>query len=244
MPVAADETPNALYDAAYDRWHALPVAPFTTYDGRFTLTRGDRTQLRLYSVAFRSSDRKCRVTGVPIDKHDRPDPPQVTKRCLTPEFAFTFVPQTAVATDATGLDLAVPTPDPNESPEPKTIASVRVRSRPYAIALAGHETIGGIETVHLALRPYRNANKHVLRDVWIDPATNGVVRLRGETTSGPNLIHVVFTATYAEDASTQTLEHVEAYGKAQILFLHASGNVSFDLTNVEHPASIPDAEFR
>jgi hypothetical protein len=83
----------------------------------------------------------------------------------------------------------------------------------------------------------------VLRDVWIDPVTNGVVRLRGEATSGPNLIHVDFVATYDEDATTQALVRVDAFAKAQLLFLRESGNVSFELDNVAYPGTLPDALF-
>ncbi len=239
----AQRSPNALYDAAYDRWRGLAQAPFMTYDGRFVLVRNTKTQVRLYTVAYRNSDRICRVTGVAIDAKDRPDPPEVTKRCLTPAFAFTFIPQTQAGADAAGLDLNVPTPDPTESADLKTLASVRARSRPYAIAFAGDDTIDGKPTEHLTLRPYRNPDKHVLRDVWIDPVTNGVVRLRGEATSGPNLIHVDFEATYDEDATTQSLVRVDAFAKAQLLFLRESGNVSFELNNVAYPANLPDALF-
>jgi hypothetical protein len=243
MPAPAQRSPTALYDAAYDRWRGLAQAPFATYDGRFVLVRNAKTQVRLYTVAYRNSDRRCRVTGVAIDAKDRPDPPEVTKRCLTPAFAFTFIPQTQEGADAAGLNLNVPTPDPTESADLKTLASVRARSRPYAVTPAGEETIDGKLTEHLALRPYRNPEKHVLRDVWIDPVTNGVVRLRGEATSGPNLIHVNFEATYDEDATTQTLVRVDAFAKAQLLFLRASGNVSFELDNVAYPGSLPDAMF-
>jgi hypothetical protein len=240
----AQASPAALYDAAYDRWRGLAVPPFATYDGRFTLVRGAKSLVRRYTVAYRSSDRTSRVTGVALDANDRPDPPKVTDRCLNPGFAFSFVSQKGSAMDATGLALDVPTPEPEASDAMRTLASVRARSRPYDVTFAGDETIDGIRTTHLVLRPYDRPDRHVLRDLWIDPSTNGVVRLRGEATSGPNLFHVDFVATYAEDANAQTLLHVDAFGKAQLLFVRESGNVSFALTNVAFPASLPDAVFR
>jgi hypothetical protein len=240
---AAQSAPNALYDAAYDRWRALPVAPFTTFDSRFVLVRNGKTSVRLYTIAYRSSDRLCRITGVPLDAHDRPDPPTVTRRCLTPGFAFTFVPQASSDAEATGLNLNVPSPDPSETDSIKTITSVRARSRPYAVTLVGSETIDGIETTHLALHPYRTPDKHVLRDLWIDPVTDGVVKLRGEATAGANLVHVTFEATYLEDRTTQTLVRVDAFAKAQLLFMRESGDVSFELTDQKHPETLPDALF-
>ena len=244
-PAGADgpPSPRALYDAAFDHWRELTVPPFSTYDGKLTIVRDGKSQLRLYTVAYRAADRRCRVTGVAIDARDRPDPTYVTQRCVRPDLSFTFVPQKSDAGDATGLNLNIPTPEPSEAADIKTITSVRARSRPYDVTFAGNETIDGKETTHLALRPYRDPAKHILRDVWIDPATNGVVRLRGEATSGPNLIHVDFTATYAEDANAQTLARVDAFAKAQLLLFHESGNISFDLTNVAHPAALPDATF-
>jgi hypothetical protein len=238
----ADPAANALYDAAYDRWRALPVPPYATYDGRFALVRNGKTQVRLFDVAFRSADRRCRVTGVAIDARDRPEKPQVTRRCLTPDFAFSFIPQASSGASATGLDLSVPTPEPSGSPEFKTLASVRVRSRAYAVSFLADETIDGTVTKHLALAPFGDPHKHVLREIWIDPATDGVVRIRGEARSGP--IHVDFVANYHEGDRLQTLVRVDAYAKAQVLFLRESGDVSFDLENVAYPRTLPDALFR
>ncbi|MFY9780583.1 MAG: hypothetical protein WAJ85_08740 [Candidatus Baltobacteraceae bacterium] len=241
VPAGSQSDGDALYDAAFDRWQGIAEPAYATYDARFTLVRGAKVTTRLNAIAYRRSDGRCHTAGVALDRRDRPDRPNVTKRCLSPAFAFTFIPQSG--SDAAALNLNVPAPDPSDEARLKTIGAVRVRVRPYAIALAGTESANGKETVHLTLRPLREPNKHVLRDIWIDPATDGVVRLHGEATAGPNLFHVDFNAFYDEDATTQTLRRVEGKAKVQLLFVHASGDVSYELTNIAYPATLPASLF-
>ena len=240
-PAGAQSDANALYDEAFDRWQGLAQRDYATYDARFTLTRGTKVTRRLETIAYRRSDGRCRIAGVAIDQRDRPDPPKVTKRCLSPAFAFTFSPQSGG--DAPGLALNVPTPDASDEAGLKTIGAVRVRARPYAIAFAGTEVLNGKETEHLTLRPLRDPDKYVLRDIWIDPVTGGVARLHGEATSGPRLFHVDFNAFYDEDAVTQTLRRIEADAKVQLLLLRASGTVTYELTNIAYPENLPQSLF-
>ncbi len=244
---SAQNAAEALYDSAYARWAALPLAAFATYDGRITFVRNAKSKTRLETIAYRRSDRRCRIAGVPLDAHDKPDPPEVTDRCFAPDYAFTFVPQSGAGAAAIQLD--VPTPDPGSATAssgaaaPKTIGAVQVRVRPYAIVFAGDEVVEGKDTAHLSLRPFRDPKKNVLRDVWIDRKTNGVVRLRGEATAGPNVVHVIFDAYYSEDAGSQTLRHVDARAKVQLFFLRESGTISLELTNIAYPPSIPNSLF-
>ncbi len=244
---SAQNAAEALYDSAYDRWAALPLAAFATYDGRITFVRNAKSKTRLETIAYRRSDRRCRIAGVALDARDKPDATEVTDRCFAPDYAFTFVPQSGAG--ATAIDLDVPTPAPSGGPEaggaaaPKTIGAVHVRVRPYAVVFAGDEMVEGKNTAHLSLRPFRDPKKNVLRDVWIDRLTNGVVRLRGEASAGPNVLHVVFDAYYSEDASSQTLRRVEARAKAQFLFLRESGTISLELTNIAYPSTIPNSFF-
>jgi len=244
---SAQNSAEALYDSAYARWAALPLAAFATYDGRITFVRNAKSKTRLETIVYRRSDRRCRIAGVALDAHDKPDPPEVTDRCFAPDYAFTFVPQSGAG--AAAIDLDVPTPVPSGESEsgpaaaPKTIGAVQVRVRPYAVVFAGDEIVEGKETAHLSLRPFRDPRKNVLRDVWIDRLTNGVVRLRGEATAGPDVLHVIFDAYYFEDGSSQTLHRVEARAKAQILFVRESGTISLELTNIAYPASIPSSVF-
>ena len=237
----------ALYDAAYDRWKALPAAPYVTYDVDFVAELRGKRQERKYAVAYRARDGECLVTGIALDARDRPEKPDVTDRCFGPDFAFTFIPQRRGASGGGALGGAVPfdvpTPEPSSSDEPRRIARVNARSRPYAITVAGEENVGSARTVHLVLRPLRDPNKHILRDLWIDRATNGIACLRGEVEGGANLAHVEFTATYAEDAVSQTLQNVTGYVKAQLLLVKIGADVTFAQTSYATPASLPDWYF-
>ena len=235
-----------LYDMAYDRWKALPAAPYATYDAHFVATFRGKRQERAYTVAYRARDGQCLVTGTALDARDRPDPPQVTDRCFGPDFAFTFVPQRRNARGASalgGVPLDIPTPEPGPSQAPRTIGRVSVRSRPYAVTTVGDETIGHTPTVHLALRPLRDPARYILRDLWIDRTTNGVVRLGAEVEAGANLAHVSFVATYAQDAKTQTLQNLTGYVKAQLLLVKVGADVSFAQTSYAYPVTLPDWYF-
>ncbi len=231
----------ALYDAAYDRWHALPRAPFATYDAVTRITRRGREQTRRSTVALRARDHVCRIVGVPLDARDRADPPRVTNRCLFPDSALTFLPQAQAGAGPLPIDIATPSPETSEAP--RTIAHVTARARTYDVTYAGNETVDGIRTVHLALRPYRDPGKHLVRDVWIDRSTNGVVRLHGVASLAASLASVDFFADYDEGATTQVLRHLSGFAKAQLLFVKAGADFTFDLTNAAYPATLPDALF-
>jgi hypothetical protein len=243
---AADSVPplsaHALYDAAFDRWRALPVPAFATYTARGVETRKGRAQERVDDVWYRESDGHCTSIGVALDARDRPEGPDFRDRCLSPGYAFTFVPQRHGA-GGSALPLDVPTPEPSANPELKTIGSISARSRPYAVTLAGDETLEGKPVAHLTLQPFGDPSKHILRDLWIDRATLGVVRLRGEAWANAHLIRVQFDAYYDESPTQQTLRRITGYGKAQVLLLKVGADFALSLDGFQYPATIPDWVF-
>lgn len=232
----------ALYDAAADRWKALPLPPFATYATDAVATRKGRVEERRSEVYYRESDGRCTIVGVPLDARDRPDPPDFESRCLSPNYSFGFVPERH-AVFGPSIPLEVPTAEPASGDAPKEIAAITVRTRPYALTLAGTEAIEGKAAIHLVLRPYRDPAKYVLRDLWIDPATDAVVRLRGEATSTANLAHVIFDAYYDEGPRQQTLHRITGYVKAQLLLLKIGADFTYDLYAHTYPAALPDWYF-
>lgn len=233
---------RALYDAAYDRWRGLPRAPYVTYDQILSVTRKGRVQVRRSSVALRIRDHACRIIGIPLDSRDRVDAPRLSDRCFSPDSALTFV-QRAGESNVGPLPVELATPAPGASGEPRTIGRVSARARAYEVTYIGEETIDGVPTAHLLLRPYGDPAKHLIRDLWIDRATNGVVRLHGEATFSARLASIDFIADYTEDATSQTLRHVAGFAKAQVLFVKAGADFTVDLTNNAYPALLPDALF-
>ena len=232
----------ALYDAVYDRWRALPRDPFATYEQTVRIVRKGRTVVRHDRVAIRERDHLCRIVGVPLDAADRPDASKLTDRCFSTDAAFTLVPQDA--NDATGpLPVDVATPEPDATTGPRTIARVTTRVRPYEVTLVGDETVDGVATTHLALVPYRDPASHLVRDLWIDRATNGVVRLHGVASLAARFASVDFVADYAEDARSQALRTVSGYAKAQLLLLRVGADFAFAIDDVAHPETLPEATF-
>lgn len=69
-------------------------------------------------------------------------------------------------------------PPPDLADDPlKTIAAVSAADVAYRIALAGNETIAGVESAHLTLKPLRDPVAYPLRDLWIARDSYQVVRL-------------------------------------------------------------------
>jgi hypothetical protein len=227
----------ALYDAAFDRWKNLPQSAFATYVTHVEITRKGRTEKRINRIAYRRSDNICLTVGVPLDARDRPDAPTVTDRCLAPDYSFTFVTQRSPGHGGP-LPVSLATPAPEETAV-ATIGHVRVRSRNYDVTFAGDETIAGVAVVHLSLRPFGDANKHILRDLWIDPLTRGVVRLHGVAPLVGPLATVDFTADYDVGPQSQTLTAVRGFAKAQLLLIKLGADFTFEQTDFAYPASLP-----
>jgi hypothetical protein len=80
---------------------------------------------------------------------------------LTPDYSFGIA-------HAFARTPAMPAP---QSTGLKTIAIVVSPQHDYAVTDAGSETIDGVATEHLVLKPLHDPNRYRLRDLWIDPAT-------------------------------------------------------------------------
>jgi len=119
------------------------------------------------------------------------------------------------------------------------IACVSARNRPYDVSLVGDETMDGVATAHLRLVPVGDPGKHVLRDVWIDRRTDGVVALGGEAHLPGHVVRIDFRAHYDEDGDRETLRRVDGRAKAQLLIVSARTDVSYDLSNYTYPEVIP-----
>ncbi|GAC1492838.1 MAG: hypothetical protein NVS1B2_06630 [Vulcanimicrobiaceae bacterium] len=82
-----------------------------------------------------------------------------------------------------------------------------------------------------------------MRDVWIDRATSGVVRLHGEAELAARVAHVDFVADYTEDARTQVLRDLHGFAKAQVLFVRSGADFRIEFANFTYPADLPQSLF-
>jgi hypothetical protein len=238
----ADRPATFWYDAARDRWKTLPRSPYAAYDVDIVATiKGKRTE-RKEREWFRASDATCLDVGVALDAKDRPDPPQVTKSCFGPDYAFELFDQKRSGGGAGGVPIEIASAGPSAAPsgEPRTIGEVSARSRPYALALVGDETVDGVDAVHLKLTPFADPDHHVLRDLWIDRSSFAVVRLAGEARGAAGLARATFEADYAQSPAAQLLTAVTGYVKAQLAFLKIGADFSYALTNLTLPETLPD----
>ena len=234
------------YDRAYDHWRSLPREHFATYDTDLVYTFKGKPKERKQHVAFRYHDGRCLIVGVPIDSRDRPDKTQITDRCFGPDFSFAFVQQRLGGFKNAPIE--IPTVAPTDAPtaqasgEPKTIASVKTRARPYDVTFVGYEQKDGKNTIHLALVPNIHPADHLLTDMWIDPTTSGVVHLRAEAAVG-HVARITFEAAYDEDANSQTLTSVVGYAKGQVLLVRIGLDFTYRQSNIDYPDTLPDWYF-
>jgi uncharacterized protein YchJ len=235
------------YDRAYDRWRGLARPHFATYDVDFVYTLRGKRKERKQRVAFRYHDGRCLVVGVPLDSRDRPDKPQVTDRCFGPDFSFAFVQQRLGGFKGSPIEIPTmaPTVEPAVHPSgaPPTIALVRTRARAYDVTLVDYESKDDKNTAHLALRALDHPADHILTDMWVDTQTLGVVALRAEATTNPNIARVILDAAYDEDKATQVLTSVSGQVKAQVLLVHAGVDFSYRQSNFDYPDVLPDWYF-
>jgi hypothetical protein len=107
---------------------------------------------------------------------------------------------------------ARPSPEVQTAPLP-VLGAVRVESvLYYRIAGAEPETIDGTPTEHLSLRAIADPGSHPLTDLWIEPGSALVRRVRGAFTDayGGVTASIVATGTFALSGPywVQTSEHV------------------------------------
>lgn len=235
------------YDAAYDHWRALPREHFATYDTDLVYVLSGKRKERKDRVAFRYHDGKCLVVGIPLDKRDRPDKTQITDRCFGPDFSFAFVQQRLGGFKNAPIEIPTvaptDTPAPHVSGLPEEIGKVKTRTRPYDVTFAGYETKDGKNTVHLTLVALYHPADHLLTDMWIDPATLGVVHLRAVAEANQRVARVTFEAFYDEDAGNQVLTSVKGYVKAQALVAKIGIDFVYQQSNFQYPDTLPDWYF-
>ncbi|MBD5604492.1 MAG: hypothetical protein IAI48_05315 [Candidatus Eremiobacteraeota bacterium] len=93
----------------------------------------------------------------------------------TPRLAVTYAFGLVPPSHDVPLPGDVPTPVPGE---PRTIGSVSALARTYDVRLAGEETIGAATCWHLTLKPLGNPGAYRLRDLYVEEATDQIVRLK------------------------------------------------------------------
>lgn len=95
-------------------------------------------------------------------------------------------------------------PSPAGTSDLPIIASVTAIGRVYDVSLVGTETVDGLYTYHLHLKPAIQPNRYRIRELWVDVYTYRIVRLQtqGNFTSTP-MSNVPWLVTFQSvDGST------------------------------------------
>jgi hypothetical protein len=160
---------HQIFDAAFRRLQSYPLPPYAIWTSTWHIDAttigyaGQETStVEVHRYAARMSDGMENVSG-PVVAGKLP-PVLIVRQFLGP-FGWMLRRSVHVA-PAGGVQM-----EPDIAGL-QTIASVvAVAQLPYVADLVGVETIDGHLTYHLRLRPTSDAQRHNLRDLWIDTQT-------------------------------------------------------------------------
>lgn len=128
------------------------------------------------------------------------------------------------------------TPPPNLAEDPlHTIATVTAVDVAYRIAVAGEETIGGIDTTHLGLQPLRDPAAYPLRDLWVARDTYEIVQLTYALPFKRSVALITYGFAPVGRPPLWTIVRISASAGAE--------SVSEELRNVSFPANEPESYF-
>ena len=120
---------------------------------------------------------------------------------------------------------------PPEAENLRTIATVTSIDRTYDVSLAGTETIGGLYTYHLVLKPTIRPDRYRIRDLWVDAYTYQPVQMRtqGNFANAP-MSDVPWLITFQDVDGSIYIESETAM--APLAFRHdrtfSSATITFD----------------
>jgi hypothetical protein len=147
-----------------------------------------------------------------------------------------------------GLFDAPGTPEPEATPEVKTLAVVRAYNPGYIIADLGDTTLDGLDVFHLGFTPIRDPGHHVLREMWIDKASSLPLRYLTEipvnypSDAGQVVQHEATVDTALLDGH---LTNTEVNGRFRIRVgeVDTDGVVKWSVSEVSFPVDVPDWAF-
>jgi hypothetical protein len=129
---------------------------------------------------------------------------------------------------------ASPPPDLADDPL-RTIATVTAVDVAYRITLAGDETIDGVATAHLLLRPVRDPTAYPLRGLWIARDTYQVVRLVYALPFKRSVALVTYDFAPVGTPPLWSIVHIAASAEGEA--------ISQDLREIVFPADEPPSYF-
>jgi hypothetical protein len=138
-------------------------------------------------------------------------------------------------------------PDPSSSPagdELREIASVEAVSRDYSIALAGVESVRGVDAFHLTLTPVRAPAVNRLRDLWVDAENYDTLRLamRGLFRGKP-YEDARWVVTYVKMDGRSYVQQIRTDDTLRFGLDRFVTGLQYDFVGYEFPASISPLTF-
>jgi hypothetical protein len=128
-------------------------------------------------------------------------------------------------------------PQPTGTAPPVIATVTALGTVPYRMQDRGMEQIDGKPVYHLALTPLRNPKHNVLREIWIDAASNLPVRYVAERTIDDPFEYYTYLTTVEAAEIDGHLVNVHAQGVGQ------NGLGEWNISDITFPDSEPDWVF-
>jgi hypothetical protein len=234
-------SPTQIFLRAQQAWLARAVPPYESFriacDKTFLAPRCEAGEVVQFTVRMRdgrSFAESLPAGGVPSKVLARGA--FITGPAGTPLGFYRLLPGASPP----------PAAPPNLVADPlQTIATVTADARVYDVALAGDESLGGRRCYHLVLRPYRDASRYPLRDLWVEEATDQIVQLAYERpyVERDTWARVLYRFAPVGPDRIWAIVHIEAEATLPGFLSHAVDRVSDDLEAIAFPQTVPDAQF-
>ena len=202
----ATASSNAVVSRALERLQLYGTPPYVAY----LIEENGIT----HRIAFRGTDEMMNDSAYAPDQ-DRVPPARVYRAFVGP---LAYSVHEAIATPAPSDTQPVSPTDLASTL--KTIAVVSSRGHLYDVGIGDIERMDGRETYHITLKPRKDAEKNVLRDLWIDTATYDVVRAGYVYPHPPDVVGVGTQADLVVDFVTLGRYRIASHWGA---FYHAFG---------------------
>ncbi len=233
-PVAGDDaglTPAQVVAAARTRWSRYGLPPYLEYDVDLAAAQHARSFIRELHVAVRTSDHAAIVTEVSASGK--------APGGVAPDRQRFFIDESF---GLVRTRVAFSTPAPEATATLGVIGHVTALSpSPYDVTSLGEATIGGAAVYHLALRPRSDADRNIVRELWVDESTYDVRRLvaRPYEPVGPFRVHYSLVVDYGPVLGTWLITGAHAEGSVHAGLFSYSGAGDATFGNVTAPAAVP-----
>ena len=226
---------------------------------RSIVPEDEAQRLRGTAVAFDLHLHHASVRADTLDTNASADAFPILDPLIEPNASFgllrrerhAYLDAGGLASAGAAVPVAAPTPAPTPDPSPSSaapvlreLAHVEAFARDYTIALAGIESVRGIDTYHLTLVPTWNPRVNRLRDLLVDANTFATLQLAVQGLFGGKPYEDArWTVTYVALAGRSYVQQVRTEETLRFGLDRFVNGLQFDFVGYAFPDAIPSIAF-